>query len=164
MVQAGWRDNWRDLPASTLDIPIQREPVGAMRITSGSGCQPDNFHDGFRPYVYRGTGVDTLTPDLVDYPAKPKPRKRKAKKSKPRQEWRPRLGDRRHPEHHLYYALAPEDEEPDPFEFLETESVTPARPARPARPSPGWQPTSGLDIDALLAELEERDGPLDHST
>lgn len=152
------------LPMGTfLDVPVQR---GVVRAASTLGnLQPDRFHDGFKAYVYRGTGFDTLTPDLDDYPAKPKPRKRKPKKRKPQSEWmrnkqaarqeaRYRIGDRRHPEHHLYYRSHPQplgpEPEPDPFEFLETEPEPPSRP--PARPAPGWKPTTGTDIDAWMDE------------
>jgi hypothetical protein len=124
-----------------------------------------------KPYFYRGTGVDTLTPNLGEdwergkgepepattttkrIKSKPQPRRRRRK---PRNRyWREpgppqyRLGDRRHPEHHLYYKSDPQPLGPEP----EPEPI-PTRPTKPVRPAPGWEPTKGVDIDAWLEEYE----------
>lgn len=173
------------LPMGTFsDVPVHRGVVGAAHITMGSQ-EPDNFYENFKPYVYRGTGVDTLTPELgedwsrAEYEAAPKPkryRKRKAKpKPKPRKyhwddprharhwdnstapvppEPRYRIGDRRHPEHHIYYKSHPQPLGPEPEPELELELEPEPLPARPIRPAPGWQPMTGADIDALLEELD----------
>jgi len=125
------------------DVPTSRGRVGAMGW-SGS-LLPDK--ELTKRYVYRGTGEDTLTPDLPE--PKPKPRKRKRRKVKPR------------PNH--YWAnrfvppsgwvppkpvldLAPDSQEPTP------EPSPP--PPRPMRPAPDWTPLTGADVDELLETLE----------
>lgn len=174
------------------DVPIHRATVGADPTNMGNR-QPDRFHDGFKPYVYRGTGVDTLTPHIGEdwergkgapepesiTRKRTKSRKRKSRKQsqwlrdkiarreealaasfrareraraqsyraqltasdermlaergyEPEPEEQYRLGDPRHPDHERYYGNR-----------------------KPARPAPGWQPTTGADIDALLDALSD---------
>lgn len=121
------------------DVPLHRSVVADP--TNMGNSQPDRFYEGFKPYVYRGTGFDILTPqlgeDAVRFKPKPKPKRKKAKPYKPR--FYPYYG----PEHVL---------EPPP-EF-EPERYRPEpQQDRPIRPSPGWQPMKGSDIDALLDDL-----------
>jgi hypothetical protein len=44
----------------------RRRPVHYLTVQTEPGAVPRNYTPGFRPYVYRGTGVDTLTPWLDD--------------------------------------------------------------------------------------------------
>lgn len=126
------------------DVPIHRPSVGAMSVASGN-LMPDTF----KPYVYRGTGEDTLTPFM--FMAPPKPKKRKARRVPERSYWRkprdprPRMGRK-----HKYpalpdppYAPATYSHEPDPWPWKEK-----------IRPAPGWKPMTGADIEDLLEGLD----------
>lgn len=154
-----------------LDVPVHRDSVGGMALGSAT-----NEHL-FRPYTYRGFGVDLLTPELgedmarAEYEAKPKPKPRKKRKRMTHAQvrekiYQPRLGDRRHPEHHLYYKSDPQPFGPEPepvdLDALMTELDSGPELERWSKPkivraSPGWQPMTGSDIDSLLAELEDNE-------
>lgn len=116
------------------DIPIERDSIGAMSVTSPM--------DRFKPYIYRGTGFDqfpeTETPvsrratKKVKPKPKPKPKARRRRKPKPRPAPKPR----------------------SPYDW-----GTPHRwpryqppPRPPVRPAEGWKPLAGADLDALLEE------------
>ena len=145
------------------DVPIHRASVGADPTNMGNR-QPDNFHDNFKPYVYRGLGFDLLTPELGEDwergtgapppsrpKPKPKPKPRKARASRRR----PRLYPYYGPEHVL--PPPPPPSEPRPFDIMDetTWGNLPRlpKPKRKVRPTPGWEPMKGDDIDALLNDL-----------
>lgn len=157
------------------DVPLHRPSVGADPTNMGNR-QPDNFYENFKPYVYRGCGIDTLTAHLGEdlvrdeilrraaeareaRKARPKP-KPKARKPKARKPYKPRLYPYYGPEHVLE---PPTEPEPEPERFRLGDPRHPdhakyyrSKPRRyPVRPAEGWQPTTGDDIDALLDELSD---------
>lgn len=142
------------------DVPAHRPSVGADPTNMGSLMPPRIV----KPYTYKGTGFDTLTPHLDEDWERgrgapmPESRKRKGRartrKPKPRPAFRPRLGDPRHPDHHRYYKSHARTEP----ERIDGAIPMPAPPPPPELPrkirtTPGWQPMTGADIDALLDEL-----------
>lgn len=165
------------------DVPLHRSVVGTSP-TMGSQM-PDRFLDGFTPYVYRGVGVDTLTPHLgedesreetmrkarekreaknaaaAERRARPKPKRRKRK----RPTYRPRL----YPYYNAENSRLEPPPESRPLDISdertwgnwsrppepEPEPLPPKRTPKPVHPAPGWKPTTGDDIDALLDELSD---------
>lgn len=170
------------------DVPIHRATVGADPTNMGNR-QPDRFHDGFKPYVYRGTGVDTLTPHIGEDwergKGAPEPEsmtRKRAKSRKRKSQWlkdkqarrreaaaaRERALNRQRYKPRLYPYYGPEHvlEPPPEFEPEPEEQYRLGDPRhpdheryygnrKPARPAPGWQPTTGADIDALLDALSD---------
>lgn len=148
--------------ADTSDIPIQRDSIGAMSLTRPS--------DTFKPYVYRGTGEDTLTPRMG---LAPKPRK-KAKKRKPKPKPKPqvsywdtsegkqRIADmrKRRTEAKRRRALAAHDEREwrqkrKAEKSNERMMIAPARFRKHPVAAEGWEPMTGADLDDLFAALED---------
>lgn len=142
------------------DVPIHRASVGADPTNMGNR-QPDNFHDNFKPYVYRGLGFDLLTPELGEdwergtgapppNRPKPKPKPRKRKKRMTHAQVRERI-------HGPSFLPPPPPSEPRPFDIMDenTWGNLPRlpKPERKVRPTPGWEPMKGDDIDALLNDL-----------
>jgi hypothetical protein len=157
------------------DVPVYRGSVGAVRVTQAS--DPDQF----KPYVYRGTGKDTLTPDLGLKP-KPKPKRKKTRRKpkKPVDFWQTAEGKRlsaalefnkekerkRRAEMESYArAVAEEDKafrerwyaerEAEKRDREERRAKKTPRRSRAPRPAEGWKPMTGEDLDNLLAEMED---------
>jgi hypothetical protein len=150
---------------NTEDIPIQRDSVLAMGLTTAT--------PPFKPYVYRGWGVDILT-DLppVHYPPNPYP----VPVPKPRQKPRaPRSRPRSQPvapspspdllvavaaareAQAMFAEFSAEVDEPKPKPRKKKDKWKKRKHSKPKpgpiRPSAGWTPISGADIDDLLAEF-----------
>mgnify|MGYP003451889077 CR=1 FL=1 len=108
----------------------------------------------FKPYVYKGTGEDTLTAHL-DQPkprAKPKPldpervRAANIKRHGAKRPGKPKKYKKRKRHHVWTPAPAPVAEPKFPTEV-------PALPPRKPRPAPGWEPMSGAELLDLMEEL-----------
>lgn len=123
-----------------------------MRVAAGYSEYPDPY--GFKPYVYRGTGVDTLTAHMDVPPPRKSRRKPKPKPVTPQPPRNPK------PEN-IIRLVAPSFQKPEPKSKPEpVPDLAPMQwveplPAPPPRPAPGWRPTSGAEIELLLAEMEE---------
>lgn len=140
-------------PIPFSDVPTGR--VRAMGVTAGI-----DEHSLFRPYIYRGIGID-----IYDLPRpRPWPEFEKRKPRKPRKKQAPKFDTRPR----LHYRPEPKPEGPIDISRPETwgnrgkvrpkyEKPKPkckvSRNA-PVRPAPGWKPTTGEDIDQWLAEYE----------
>lgn len=136
------------------DVPIHRPSVGAMAVTTGSQMPAKVT----KPYVYRGTGEDMLTPD----PPKPTPKP----KRKPRAETRPRpkraRASRRRPREWNGRFWKPAKPLP-PLPLPEVGEEDPEPPPSPSwmrkpRPAPGWKPMTGADLLDDLDDLLGDDG------
>lgn len=143
---------------NTGDIPIHRDSVLAMGFITTA--------PSFKPYVYRGWDVDLFT-DLppVRRPTPPAPpRKRRQPRSRPSS-----LPVAPSPDRDLIVAeaaareaqamlaeFAAKVDKPKRVKAKKEKKRKKPKPAKPVavRPSAGWRPTSGADIDALLAEFD----------
>jgi hypothetical protein len=128
------------------------------------GNQAPSNETQFKPYIYRGTGEDTLTPDI---PAPRKPRAPKpyvsrnppdywANRSVPQSGYKPKAKKRKKPKRR-YYSSPYGYHSPKPVidvELPETWTDPVLAVAPPLRPAPGWRPTTGDDLEALLEEVE----------
>jgi hypothetical protein len=135
------------------DVPVERSSVGAMGWMGNP--YPDRFLETFKPYVYRGTGEDTLTPELNMPGPLAKPRKPKPRLAQNRRKPKPR---RKHYHRHTWVYTPPPvyvEPEPEPEPLDEGEKFPAYVPALPTvlRPAPGWEPTSGAELEALLEEM-----------
>ena len=145
------------------DVPVHRGRVGAMRVASAGPA------DTFKPYVYRGTGVDTLTGNMSDQrqtpprpKPKPEPKPEPRPKPKPEPKPEPKPAPRPKPKPKPRPVSKPKPyPKPQPVQHVapKPKMIAPEKwvdplPARP-HPAKGWQPTSGADIERMLAELEE---------
>lgn len=149
------------------DVPIHRPSVGAMAVTTGSQM-PAKIT---KPYVYRGTGEDTLTPEPFKEPAKPKSKRKSRRKPKPRVDYK-RL--RRLETQRRLAAQQARDREwqrqrfqkpakplpPLPLPEIGEDDPEPTTPSwvRKPKPAPGWKPMTGADLlddlDDLLGDDE----------
>lgn len=127
--------------ARMADVPIERDSIGAMAVAAG--VLAPYRHGAFKPYVYRGTGVD-IYENVVPLPA-PKPKRKPKRKPKPKPRPTPR------PRYYPPPAPAPE---PVPEQQEKFPKVVPEveRPPIPVRPAKGWEPMSGAELEALLSE------------
>lgn len=151
------------------DVPIHRPSVGAMSVTMGSQA-PDNFDRNFKPYVYRGTGEDTLTPHLGEDWARgegqPEPetaRKRKRKRTrtrKPKRYTHAQVRERIDAAAYRKYQRQRGRFVAEEYELVRVDGAIPL-PAPPTPPSlprkirshPDWKPLSSSDIDDIMADL-----------
>jgi hypothetical protein len=154
------------------DVPLHRPSVSAMNLTMGSRMPAYVT----KPYIYRGVGVDTLTPDLGEDwergKGKPEPATTTVKRTKSKPKRRPRrksqwMRDKQERRREAAAArerslirareaavLAAADRrllrdhgyDPEP-------EPLPPKPKH-VQPAPGWEPTKGVDIDAWLEEYE----------
>lgn len=158
---------------NTEDIPVERDSVGAMGLATVART--------FKPYVYRGWGVDLLElPPVRPVPKREAPpRKRRVPLSRPvrppglrsptpeeREDHRVAVATALRAQRMLELAeleltqleyLRGLDTEPEPEPEPKPEPKPKPKPkpklkrTGPIRPSTGWKPTSGADIDAMLA-------------
>lgn len=133
----------RPLPS---DVVVNGRVVGGTRVPGAASEYPVPYD--FKPYVYRGTGEDTLTPHW-DEP-KPTP-KRRAPRRRPKPQQKPQPPRNPKPENVLRWAPRKASVDLAPAKWVEPlpkPTVTPT-------PSPGWRPSSGAEIELLLIELED---------
>lgn len=143
------------------DVPVHRGSVGAMRVTEAS--DPDQF----KPYVYRGIGVDQLELANAHIGQAPKP-KPKRKKTRRRPEkivdfWQTAEGKRlsaildaeREAEREAEEWRRGLERRAKRIEKANERMLIASRRSKAPRPAEGWQPMKGSDLDELLAALED---------
>ena len=129
--------DWVRPLAGLDDVPIERDRISAM----GAGSRQITRHSLFKPYVYRGWGID-LFEDLPSVRTEPAPKRKRKRKRKPRSR----------------YHWTPPEHKPEPEPKIEHKPEHKPEPEpktehKPIRPSPGWQPMTGADLDALFDEV-----------
>lgn len=153
------------------DVPIHRGSVGAMAISG-----PPATDYTFKPYVYRGTGIDEIEErEKEAIKAKAKAKIVKAKKARARKSTKPLLRPhdmhvsrwRRH-QAAVEWELRRLEREAqreqaarkwaEVNEWIEETGWVPRRKSSPrdprtVRPSAGWKPMTGADIESLLESM-----------
>lgn len=160
------------------------DKIVASRTTMGSGLDPDHHLDGFKPYVYRGTGEDTLTEGLeltewgdVIPAVPPKPTRKelnarnkaragawlrvyrtemeKQRRVQMREANRLRRIEAQRKSDALWVAERAARKRQRTYPQGYTKPAPAVTPIRRSKYGRGWTPSMDLDVDALMAELDE---------
>lgn len=125
------------------DVPMHRPSVGAMGL-GPVGVRSE--YKAFKPYVYRGGGVDVLTEYSSPRP-RPEPRRSSTSRGTPRRS-SSRLD--------LLAVKRAARQAIREFSVREYQRrVAKMQPVRQRKAPPQWKPMTGADMETLLAEYAE---------